>query len=78
MKEQNRDYDWMLEARTVAAQCWRDDRTKDKEMDIDLAEVIAEKIASYIQLAHRHARNNDTLCSNILMLVKQELDKDIR
>ena len=53
------EYDWMEEARVVAAQCWCDERVKNREMDADLAEVIAEKIAAWMEAAAQNQRNTD-------------------
>jgi hypothetical protein len=44
-------YDWMEEAREIAAQLWCDKRVEDREMDVEFAEVIAEKIAAWMQTA---------------------------
>ncbi len=35
-------------ARGIAARCWCDPRVADREMDVELGEVFAEKIAEYI------------------------------
>lgn len=48
---------WMPEARAQAAQCWCDDKTKGREMDVELAEAVAQKIASWMDTAAMYARN---------------------
>lgn len=53
------EYDWMEEARVIAAQCWCDARVEDREMDVELAEVVAEKIAVWMQTAAKNQRNTD-------------------
>ena len=55
----NDEYDWMEEARVLAAQCWSDKRTEDREMDVEFAEVVAERIAAWIQTAAQNQRNAD-------------------
>ncbi|MCG7904612.1 MAG: hypothetical protein JAY60_19580 [Candidatus Thiodiazotropha weberae] len=52
-------YDWMPEAREMAAQCWCDKRVEDRVMDVEFAEVIAERIAAWMQTAAQHHRNAD-------------------
>ncbi len=37
-------------ARGLAAQCWCDPRTSDREMDVDLAEVFAETLQKLSEL----------------------------
>jgi hypothetical protein len=39
-------YDFMEEARQMAAQCWCDKETSDRVMDSTLAEAVAKRIAS--------------------------------
>ena len=56
---EHNEYDWMEEARVIAAQCWCDDRVSDREMDPVFAEVIAEKIAAWIQTAAQNQRNTE-------------------
>ena len=51
--------DWMDEARVEAAQCWCDLETKDKEMDVDLAEAIAKRISLWMQTVAQNQRNTD-------------------
>ncbi len=53
------DYDWMEEAREMAAQCWCDERVSDRVMDVEFAEVVAERIASWMQTAAQNQRNTD-------------------
>lgn len=53
------EYDWMDEARVMAAHCWCDKRTESRVMDAGLAEVIAEKIAGWMQTAAQNQRNTD-------------------
>lgn len=50
---------WMEEARHIAAQCWRDNETKHKEMDSDLAEAMAKRIAGWMEIAAQYAKNSD-------------------
>lgn len=46
-------------ASEIAAQCWGDPRTSDKDMDIVLGEVFAEKLAGWIDIAAQNQRNTD-------------------
>lgn len=48
---------WIGEARQQAAQCWCDEKTKKTPMDVDLAEVVAWKIAAWMDTSAFHARN---------------------
>lgn len=50
---------WMEEARQIAAQCWCDDETKDREMDVALAEAVAKRIAAWMDTAAQNQRNTD-------------------
>lgn len=50
---------FLEEARGIAAQCWTDKETSDKVMDSVLAESIATRIASWMDLAARNQRNAD-------------------
>jgi len=50
---------WMPEARQLAAQCWCDPETKDRVMDVDLAEAVAKRIAAWMDSAAEFARNAD-------------------
>ena len=54
-----KEYDWMDEARMIAAQCWCDPETEDKEMDPMLCEAIAQRIAFWMQTAVQNQRNTD-------------------
>ena len=53
------EYDWMEEARVIAAQCWCDKRVEDRVMDVEFAEVVAERIAAWMQTAAQNQRNTD-------------------
>lgn len=48
---------WMLAARQMAAQCWCDEETKSIPMNTVLAESVARRIASWMDDAARHCRN---------------------
>lgn len=50
---------WMTEARQFAAQCWCDDETKDREMDVVLAESIAKRIAAWMDTSAQAYRDAD-------------------
>jgi len=50
---------WMEEARQIAAQCWCDEETQDREMDVALAEAVAKRIAAWIETAAQNQRNTD-------------------
>ena len=50
---------WIEEARELAAQCWCDEETKDREMDPVLAEAIAKRIADWMETAALYAKNAD-------------------
>jgi hypothetical protein len=52
-------YDWLLQAREIAAQCWRDDETKHLVMELALAEAVARRIAAWMQTGAQHARNEE-------------------
>lgn len=68
----NDEYDWMDEAREIAAQIWCDKRVETRVMDVELAEIIAEKIAAWMQTAAQNQRNTDYYrglleqCGNII------------
>lgn len=47
---------WMDEARQLAAQCWCDDETKDREMDTVLAEAVAKRIAAWMETSAKAER----------------------
>jgi hypothetical protein len=53
------DYDWMPEARQMAAQCWCDPETSSTQMDVVLAEAVARRIAAWMQTGAFHARNEE-------------------
>lgn len=48
---------WLPEAREMAAQCWCDATTEHIDMDPVLAEVVAYKIAAWMDTGAFHARN---------------------
>lgn len=50
---------WLDEARQQAAQCWCDDKNNSKEMDTDLCESMAYKIAAWMDTGAFHARNEE-------------------
>jgi hypothetical protein len=50
---------WIEEARAMAAQCWCDPETSDREMDVVLAEAVAQRIAGWMDTAAQYARNED-------------------
>ncbi len=52
-------YDWMEEARAMAAQCWCDTETENIEMDVILAEAVAKRIAVWMQTAAQNQGNAD-------------------
>jgi len=47
------------EARQIAAQCWCDKETEHLEMDVILAEVIARKVAAWMETGADYSRNAD-------------------
>ena len=49
----------MEEARHIAAQCWCDEETKDREMDSILAEAVARRIAPWMEVAAQSQRKVD-------------------
>ena len=53
------DYDWMEEARGLAAQCWCDEETENIEMDVILAEAVAKRLSNWMQTAAQNQRNAD-------------------
>lgn len=53
------EYDWMDEARQIAAQCWCDEETKYIEMDVNLAESVAKRIACWMETAAQECGNTD-------------------
>lgn len=50
---------WMNEARQIAAQCWCDTETQDREMDVILAEAVAKRIAAWMDTAAQFERTAD-------------------
>jgi len=50
---------WIEEARVVAEQCWRDIKTEKKEIDFELCEAVAQKIAMWMDTAAQNQRNAD-------------------
>jgi len=50
---------WMTEAREIAAHCWCDPETKDREMDTVLAEAVARRIAVWMETAAQNEQNAD-------------------
>ena len=53
------EYDWMEEARRIAAQCWCDEETKHIEIDVRIAEAVARRIALWMQTAAQNEKNAD-------------------
>lgn len=53
------DSAWIGEARQLAAQCWCDPETSDREMDVALAEAVARRIAAWMDTAAEYARNQE-------------------
>lgn len=53
------EYDWMPEARVIAAQCWCDAETSGIEMDARLAEAFARRLAAWMRTGAQHARNEE-------------------
>lgn len=54
---QTAPYDWMPEARAIAAQCWCEPETSGTQMDPVLAEVFARHIAVWMRTGAQHARD---------------------
>jgi hypothetical protein len=54
-----KEYEWMNEARQMAAQCWCDEETKNIQMDPVLYEAVAKRIASWMNTAAQFSRNTD-------------------
>ncbi len=50
-------YDWLPEAREIAAQCWCDEETSHLVMEPALAEAVARRVAAWMQTGAQHARN---------------------
>ena len=53
------DEQWMEEARGIAAQCWCDPETEDREMDVVLGEAFAKRLAGWMEIAAQNQRNTD-------------------
>lgn len=49
-----KEYDWMEEARGLAAQCWCDPENAAKAMDHELAESVARRIAAWMRTGAQH------------------------
>jgi len=49
----------MEEANQIAAQCWCDPETENKEMDVTLAGAVARRIAFWMETAAQNERNSD-------------------
>lgn len=47
----------MDQARQIAAQCWCDEETKDRVMDPALCEAVAKRIATWMETAAIHCKN---------------------
>ena len=60
------EYDWMEEARGLAAQCWCDKETEHMEFDAVLAEAVAKRIANWMETAAQYHRNTDYYRSLII------------
>jgi len=50
---------WMQEARQLAAQCWTDAETSNREMDTALAEAVAKRIAAWMSTAAQASRGQE-------------------
>ena len=50
---------WIEEARKSAAQCWCDPKNSHKDMDPDLCESVALRIANWMDTAAQNQRNTD-------------------
>ena len=50
-------YDWMPEARQIAAQCWCDSETQHLVMEPALCEAFAKRLAAWMQTGAQHAKN---------------------
>lgn len=67
--------DWMNEARQLAAQCWCDENTQHKTMDVELAEAVAKRIEMWMASAAQYARNAD-FYRDLLVSVAKHLGSD--
>jgi len=54
-----KEIDWMIEAQKIVAQCWCDERVSDRVMDPVFAQMVAEKIAFWIDTAAQNQRNTE-------------------
>lgn len=50
---------WIEEARHIAAQCWCEENTKNKVLDVDITEAVARRIAAWMETAAQNARNTE-------------------
>jgi hypothetical protein len=50
---------WIEEARQIAAQCWCDKETENRQMDPELAEAVAKRISIWMETAAQNQRNTD-------------------
>ena len=53
------DYDWMVEAREIAKECWHDEAPKGTEMNPVLVEAVAKCVADWIKMAAQSQMNTD-------------------
>lgn len=53
------DYDWVEEARQIAAACWCEPETSKTQMDVALAEVFTQRLAAWMRTGAFHARNQE-------------------
>ena len=53
------EYDWLPEARQIAAQCWCDDDTQHLVMEPALCEAFARRLAAWMRTGAQHARNEE-------------------
>lgn len=58
-RSQNMENKWIKEAREIAAQCWCDEETEHKEMDVELAEAMAKRISYWMEVAAQYSRNQE-------------------
>jgi len=59
MKGDTMENMWIEEARGIAAQCWCEPKNSHKEMDVDLCESVATKIAFWMETAAQNQCNTD-------------------
>jgi hypothetical protein len=50
---------WMEEAMQIAAQCWCDPETEDREMDVVLGKAFAKRLAFWMETAAQNQINCD-------------------